>query len=123
LFTSLLVQATRAMTGSGSKTDAYGRNTTRSFRQSFLTSYASRIGERLSTASEEVTKVAAASDATRDLLPVLAARSDAVRDATTEQFPEVRHVAPAVNNREGWAAGRVAADRAMLHGRDELGAP
>ncbi|MDY7085983.1 MAG: DUF2786 domain-containing protein, partial [Actinomycetota bacterium] len=51
LFTSLLVQATRAMTGSGSKTDGTGRNTTRSFRQSFLTSYASRIGERLSTAA------------------------------------------------------------------------
>lgn len=119
LFTSLLVQATRAMTGSGSKTDRHGRNTTRSFRNSFLTSYASRIGERLNAAAtEEVGRAAAASDAS--LLPVLAARSDAVRDAVAEQFPELTHVATAANNLEGWAAGRAAADWAVLHGRDEL---
>jgi hypothetical protein len=35
LFTSLLVQATRAMTAAGSKADSSGRNLTRSFRQSF----------------------------------------------------------------------------------------
>ena len=61
LFTSLLVQATRAMTGAGSRTDAYGRSTTRSFRQSFLTAHASRIGERLSAASAEVGREAATS--------------------------------------------------------------
>jgi hypothetical protein len=120
LFTSLLVQATRAMTVSGTKIDGSGRNTTRSFRQSFLTSYATRVGERLSTASEKVTQEAAASEAAPALLPVLAARSDAVRDAVTEQFPDLTHVATAANNREGWAAGRAAADWAILHGQDEI---
>ncbi|MDY7087558.1 MAG: hypothetical protein SYR96_20885, partial [Actinomycetota bacterium] len=120
LFTSLLVQATRAMTGSGSKTDGTGRNTTRSFRQSFLTSYASRIGERLSTAAQEVTREAVASESAPALLPVLAARSDAVRDAVAEQFPDLTHVAAAANNREGWAAGRAAADWAVLHGREGI---
>jgi Protein of unknown function (DUF2786) len=120
LFTSLLVQATRAMTGSGSKTDRSGRNTTRSFRQSFLASYASRIGERLSTASEEVIREAAASGPATALLPVLAARSDAVRDAVAEQFPDLTHVTTAANNRDGWAAGRAAADWAVLHGRDQV---
>jgi hypothetical protein len=120
LFTSLLVQATRAMTGSGSKTDAYGRSTTRSFRQSFLTSYASRIGERLTATSQEATRVAAASAGGRDLLPVLAARTDAVNDAVADQFPDVTEVATAARNREGWTAGRAAADRSVLNGRDEL---
>ena len=91
LFTSLLVQATRAMTQAKPSTDAYGRNTTRSFRQSFLTAYASRIGERLSTASDEVGQEAADSAGGAQLLPVLAARDDAVRDAFEKQFPQLTH--------------------------------
>jgi len=66
LFTSLLVQATRAMTQAKPTADEYGRNTTRSFRQSFLTAYASRIGERLSAAADEVGQEAVSSG--RDLL-------------------------------------------------------
>lgn len=120
LFTSLLVQATRAMTGAGSKTDAYGRSTTRSFRQSFLTSYASRIGERLSATSEQVGREAAASPQGTALLPVLAARSDAVDGAFAEQFPDLTHVPTTVNNSEGWASGRAAADRAVLRGNEEI---
>jgi hypothetical protein len=120
LFTSLLVQATRAMTGFGSKTDRSGRNSTRSFRQSFLTSYASRIGERLRTVSEEVTRESVASESVSALLPVLAARSDAVADAVAEQFPDLTHIGAAANNRDGWAAGRAAADGAVLHGRDQI---
>jgi hypothetical protein len=120
LFTSLLVQATRAMTAAGRRTDKYGRNTTRSFRQSFLISYASRIGERLSVASDEVQKEAAASKSGGALLPVLAERADAVRDAVDEQFPEMTSIATTVNNRDGWASGRAAADRAVLNGNEEL---
>jgi hypothetical protein len=120
LFTSLLVQATRAMTAAGRRTDEYGRNTTRSFRQSFLISYASRIGERLSVASDDVEKEAAASESGGARLPVLAARADAVRDAVDEQFPAMTSVATTVNNREGWASGRAAADRAVLNGHGQL---
>ncbi|HET6484300.1 MAG TPA: DUF2786 domain-containing protein [Actinoplanes sp.] len=120
LFTSLLVQATRAMTAAGSKTDRFGRNTTRSFRQSFLTSYASRIGERLNETSDQVGREAAASDRGAALLPVLAARSSAVDDAIAEQFPRMAHISTSVNNGEGWASGRAAADRAVLHGREGL---
>ena len=60
LFTSLLVQASTAMLHAGSRQDAYGRSRTRAFRQSFLVSYAIRIGERLSQAAEHATKEAAA---------------------------------------------------------------
>ena len=120
LFTSLLVQATRAMTQAKPSTDEYGRNTTRSFRQSFLTAYASRIGERLSTATDEVGQEAAGSAGGAQLLPVLAARDDAVRDAFEKQFPQLTHHAATINNRQGWASGRAAADRAALHGRQAV---
>jgi Protein of unknown function (DUF2786) len=115
LFTSLLVQATRAMTLAKASRDRYGRNTTRSFRHSFLTAYASRIGERLGEATGSVDREMAASVGAAQLLPVLAARDDAVRDAFEKQFPDRTQHAAAVSNREGWASGRAAADQASLH--------
>jgi hypothetical protein len=120
LFTSLLVQATRAMTQAKPSTDRYGRNTTRSFRQSFLTAYASRIGERLNAATDEVDREMTGSEGGGQLLPVLAARDDAVRDAFEKQFPELTQHATAINNRAGWASGRAAADLAALHGRQAV---
>jgi hypothetical protein len=62
---------------------------------------------------------AASADAAQ-LLPVLAAREDAVRDAFEKQFPELTQHATAINNRAGWASGRAAADRASLHGRQAV---
>jgi len=120
LFTSLLVQATRAMTQAKPSIDKYGRNTTRSFRQSFLTAYASRIGERLSSATEGVDREMTASADAAQLLPVLAARDDEVRVAFERQFPDLTQHATAVSNRAGWASGRAAADRASLHGRQAV---
>jgi hypothetical protein len=105
------------MTQAKPRADEYGRNTTRSFRQSFLTAYASRIGERLNAATDEVGREAAGSAGSAQLLPVLAARDDAVRDVFEKQFPQLTHHTTAVNNRQGWASGRAAADRASLHGR------
>jgi hypothetical protein len=120
LFTSLLVQATKAMTQAKPSTDMYGRNTTRSFRQSFLTAYASRIGERLGATSDEVGQEAAGSARSSQLLPVLAARDDAVRDAFEKQFPQLTRHTTNINNRQGWASGRAAADRAALQGRQAV---
>lgn len=118
LFTSLLVQATRAMTQVKPTADPRGRNTTRSFRQSFLTAYASRIGERLNAAAEEVGREMTTTANGAEL--VLAARDDAVRDAFETQFPELVEHRTATNNREGWISGRAAADRASLHGRQTV---
>lgn len=120
LFTSLLVQATRAMTQAKPSTDRYGRNTTRSFRQSFLTAYASRIGERLEAATGEVDQELADSAQAAQFLPVLAARDDAVRDVFNQQFPELTQQTTTINNRAGWASGRAAADQASLHGRESV---
>ncbi|WP_182899511.1 DUF2786 domain-containing protein [Microbispora sp. H10830] len=120
LFTSLLVQATTALRLAGSRRDGSGRSRTRSFRQSFLAAYAQRIGERLREAAGEAVREAAA-DAGRDLLPVLAAREQAVEAKVEEIFPTLTMVgAGAVSNREGWISGRAAADRAVLDARGKI---
>jgi len=121
LFTSLLVQATAAMMQAGSRTDGYGRSRTRSFRQSFLTAYASRIGQRLAEATGTQTTKAATEPAGQNLLPVLAARNEAVDDAVAAMFPGMTHHAVgSVTNREGWFSGLSAADRATLDQGGEL---
>jgi Protein of unknown function (DUF2786) len=132
LFTSLLVQASAAMLHAGSRQDAYGRSRTRAFRQSFLVSYAIRIGERLSQAAEHATREAAADqDAAAAgqpagavagaggtaLVPFLAARQEAVDDAVDEMFGDSLRRGRSVRatDAEGWASGRAAADLASLH--------
>lgn len=121
LFTSLLVQATTAMMHAGSQTDHYGRSSTRSFRQSFLTAYASRIGQRLAEATGAQTSKAASEPAGRNLLPVLAVRSEAVEGAVAAMFPRLTsHAVGSATNREGWSSGLSAADRAALHTDEEL---
>jgi len=116
LFTSLLVQATAAMMQAGSRADGSGRSRTRSFRQSFLAAYASRIGHRLAETTGLQTTKAATEPAGRNLLPVLAARNEAVDEAVAAMFPEMtNHVMGSVTNSDGWFSGLSAADRAALH--------
>jgi Protein of unknown function (DUF2786) len=115
LSTSLLVQATRAMVSAGSQTTRTGRSRTRSYRQSFLIAYATRIGERLSTARDAGT-AAAVVDPAR-LLPVLAARERAVDELFESMFPESASRSFSVGNAAGWQAGRAAADLAVLDTR------
>ena len=124
LFTSLLVQATTAMVQAGSRTNAYGQSTTRSFRSSFLAAYAHRIGERLAAATREQTEQAAAAPGS-NLLPVLAARDQSVQDAVASMFPNlVMARGSSATNRDGWLHGRAAADRATLQaGPGIVGAP
>lgn len=125
LFTSLLVQATQAVTREGSRRTA-GRSRTRSFRSSFLVSYAARIGERLrdvtqaatdaATADHQGSKGVAGSGHTENaLVRVLADRSGAVDDAVAAMFPQLltRKVS-LPQDYEGWISGRAAADRAAL---------
>lgn len=112
LATSLLVQANRAMLAVGHQT-SNGQARTRSFRQSFLVAYATRIGERLTTTN---TTVATEVDQ-RALLPVLASRSQATDDLTNRLFPAAVPRALSVSNGAGWSAGRAAADLAQLDAR------
>jgi hypothetical protein len=114
LSTSLLVQAGRAMLASGNQVDRRGRSRTKSFRQSFLVSYAQRIGERLTEASARAESEVTASVGDARLLPVLAAREQAVQQRVHELFPELVSRRVSVSNSAGWTAGRAAADLAVL---------
>jgi hypothetical protein len=144
LFTSLLVQANTAMMRAGGKRDAYGRSRTRAFRQSFLVSYAIRIGERLAEAAGHAEQEAgaaqrAAADARdgadesgtdeggagvkgMDLVPFLAAREEAVDDAVDAMFGDrlSRTRSVRATDAEGWNSGRAAADVASLHNNAQV---
>lgn len=113
LYTSLLVQATRAMTAAGSVRSSDGRSRTRSFRQSFLVAFANRIGERLRDATDSAATQAHEVHGGH-LLPVLAGRRAAVDDAVAQAFPRLVSQHLSVTNYEGWVAGQVAADMALL---------
>ncbi len=115
LFTSLLVQATAAMVAAGPQRDQHGRSRTRSFRHSFLIAFAYRIGERLQETTQMVVDEAVAEHGS-DLLPVLASRDEAVEERFRQEFPQIRRVGTRASNGAGWTAGRIAADRARLHG-------
>jgi len=124
LYTSLLVQAERAMVNALQGPDS-ARTRTRAFRGSFLQAFAQRIGERLAGATAEA--MAAAVDEAEShgqgdggaLLPVLKAREEAVNETTKSMFPDlvttkVRMKGPW--DAKGWNAGRSAADLAALSG-------
>ncbi|MXQ68171.1 DUF2786 domain-containing protein [Actinomadura rayongensis] len=121
LFTSLLVQATAAMTHAGTRGDAPARTRIRSFRHSFLNAYAARVGERLRAAADNA---AGHAGPRTDLVPALAARDAAVDRTVDALFPGlVRGRARTVSNAAGWAAGRAAADLAGLDGRRAVADP
>jgi len=110
LFTSLLIQATRAMTEAGEETRAHGVSRSSSFRRSFLIAYATRIGQRLETATEEA--VSAYGSA---LVPVFARQQAAVAEEYDRLFPHVTQSRVGRSlNRHGWEAGTDAADRAVM---------
>lgn len=111
LVTSLLVQANAAMLRHGRAIDSRGSSRTRSFRQSFLMSFAIRIGERLTETAEQVLH-----DSGRegDLLPVLRSRVEAVEEAFEELVPTTVKKSSSVTNPQGWYAGQAAADLALI---------
>lgn len=119
LFTSLLVQATRAMTARGSQVDWSGRNRTRSFRRSFLMGFASRIGFRLRQAAAEAAVAAEASFGST-LVPMLAERKQRVVAAMDRAFPDAAKMRTSTSNLSGWFAGEEAADRADLGNRSSI---
>jgi hypothetical protein len=114
LFTSLLVQSQMALQAESAAAQPGSRSRSRSFRSSFLLAYANRIDERLAAVNDDVrSDVPTATE--RSLLPVLAARSDAVDDAVQERFGTLAsHAVRGGSDGVGWVRGRMAADRAQL---------
>ncbi|PRH78323.1 aromatic acid decarboxylase [Streptomyces solincola] len=122
LYTSLLVQGMAAMTRAEGEQRAGGRKRTKTFRQSFLLSYAHRLGDRLTAAAERVAADAAEGREASALLPVLSSREAAVSARTDRMFPETAttRVRGAVDA-AGWDSGRAAADQARTEARRRLG--
>jgi hypothetical protein len=119
LFTSLLVQATRALLRAGSKRDAFGRSRTRSFRRSFLVAFAVRIGERLSAVVEATVDDVSTATGT-DLVPILNRRSDVAEAAARAAFPFTSRMSTSASDGEGWSAGTAFGDEADLGGTGGL---
>lgn len=117
LVTSLLLQAGAAMRRCGRQTDVVGTSRTRSFRQSFLVSYASRIGERL---HEATAQAADSTGRAGELVPVLRNRAEHVDRACEAMFPRLVPRTAGISNARGWAAGRAAADQALLATEGQL---
>ncbi|MEV7441077.1 DUF2786 domain-containing protein [Streptomyces sp. NPDC091204] len=112
LYTSLLVQGTAAMTRAEAAQRSGGRKRTKTFRQSFLLAYASRLGHRLAETAEHT-----ASEAP-DNLPALVARDVAVTSRADEMFPRTTTTRlRGATDHAGWEDGTAAADRAHMGGR------
>jgi hypothetical protein len=108
LFTSLLIQATRAMTEAGAdQSGSFERSAT--FRRSFLEAYAVRIGERLTEASSAATKSYG-----NELVPLLRRREDAVTAEFERLFPFTQAIRGRYFDPRGWAAGQRATDQAVF---------
>ncbi|MEU3774721.1 DUF2786 domain-containing protein [Streptomyces sp. NPDC032472] len=109
LYTSLLVQGTAAMTRAEAGQRAGGRKRTKTFRQSFLLAYASRLGQRLAETAEHTAAE------TPDHLPALVARDVAVTARADEMFPRTTTTRlRGASDLAGWNDGTAAADRAHV---------
>ncbi|GAA3249790.1 DUF2786 domain-containing protein [Streptomyces lavendulae] len=109
LHTSLLVQGTAAMTRAEAAQRAGGRKRTKTFRQSFLLAYASRLGRRLAETAEHTATEAA------DNLPALVARDVAVTSRAEEMFPRTTTTRlRGATDHAGWEDGTAAADAAHV---------
>jgi Protein of unknown function (DUF2786) len=117
LFTSLLAQAAAAMGRADPHRDDAGPSGTRSFRQSFLASYARRTGERLAGAARAAQRQAAAQARGPGLPAALAARHHAVDEAVDRMFPDLARHEPEPPDGEDWLPGRVPAYVGLPHQR------
>lgn len=113
LFTSLLVQSQLALRREGSKRDQWGRSRTTRFRRSFLVAFAVRIGERLREVVDAMVMSAGAEKGVA-LVPILAARQEAVSAAAADAFPRAHSFSATASDREGWYLGRICGDQADL---------
>ena len=121
LFTSLLLQAVNIMLSHGAHVDGVGRNRTKSFRRSFLNSFAWTVSSRLEQARSTAADAATEASGSESVLPVLASRRAAVDEAVEEKFTKLSRLKTSVSNYAGIAAGSNAGNTADL-GNARVGA-
>lgn len=108
LFTSTLVQATRAMTRAGEGSYEADRST--AFRRAFLSAYAVRIGQRLTESTEQVAQTYGS-----QLVPVFERQAEAIEQEFDRLFPDVTTGSSRAKfDLRGWDAGTQAANDAVL---------
>jgi hypothetical protein len=114
----------KAQLRAGAKRDQYGRSRTRAFRQSFLLSYAIRIGERLAgargTRNARWRPRRHAGICCPCSLP--GTRPSTTRSMRCSATASRITGAGRASDSEGWYSGRAAADTASLHGHREVNA-
>lgn len=107
LFTSLLLQASTAVSAAGR-----GRRDIKAFRRAFLIGYAHTIGARLAAIQADAEEEMSQRSPGTDL--VLADRAAQVEAAFTAEFPRLRTMRTTVSSGGGLVAGREAGARADL---------
>lgn len=107
LFTSLLVQASRALSVASA-----GQVRVRAFRHAFLMGYAVTVGRRVIDAQQRVASEVGERGSSTEL--VLARRSAEVDHALAAAFPRLRPLRMTVSDGLGLAAGRAAGERADI---------
>jgi hypothetical protein len=117
LFSSLLIQATGAMLRV--PRDEIGSQV-KAFRHAFLLAFAHRIGQRLTAARAAVAATSSATNGA-SLVPLFAARRDAIDAMVKDEFPYLRRVNHSISHYGGYGAGRAAADRADIGKSGRLG--
>jgi hypothetical protein len=115
LYTSLVSQCSTAMLAASREVAS-----PRSFRESFVLSFAFHIGDRLREATEATVAEAAAAHGDA-LLPVLASRDAQVEAVKHEAFPRLRSTRVRSVDGRGWAAGQAAAELAHLDAGKAVG--
>jgi hypothetical protein len=124
LYSSLLVQATRALAAIGKDAPPGAQERSRAYRRSFLFGFAAQIGHRLHDATARETAEADERHG-GSLLPALASRELAVSNRLDELFPTLgqgRASRTTLSDHDGWVAGNAAGKLASL-GLDHQVAP
>jgi hypothetical protein len=117
LYTSLLLQATQAVTAAADTPRGAPAATVAAYRRSFFVGFACRVGDRLQKIRAAV--IAESSEQTGDLLPVLADR-EALIDAAVSEYSTRTLRGPRVSNASGLIAGEAAGARASLASQSRL---
>jgi Protein of unknown function (DUF2786) len=112
LFTSLLVQASSAV--SATATNRSSSSGSAAFRRAFWLSYSARIGERLRDAQQRAEAEGITSYGS-SLVPLLQERTEAVSARVDQMFANTRPMKARMVDADGWQAGRAAADKASLN--------
>ena len=117
LYTSLLVQATRAMGSSEVRATKPGHVHGTAFSRSFLLSFAEVIGERLRETTSATSTATTPPDGSRCVALVLADRYKDVENDVLRRYGKIRssRQQTAASSLEGRAAGSSAANRADIN--------